>query len=524
MTAEAFRDLLAQVRDKSILVARRGIEKEGLRVSRGTHRISQLPHPIALGSALTHSAITTDYSEALLEFITGVHVTPEAALEELFNLHAYTSQSLPNEMIWGASMPGELEGEADIPIAHYGSSNIGTMKRVYRNGLGARYGRAMQAIAGIHYNFSLPDAFWEQSLEHTKNDLPLKDWRTNGYLALIRNFQRRLWLLNFLTGSSPAISRSFVSEKVPSHLVLGQPKTFLSEYATSLRMGDLGYTSSAQDGLKICYNQLETYIETLTDAIVNSHDGYAALPATRDGEMLQLNHGLLQIENEFYSAIRPKRVTQSGEAPVRALDTRGVEYVEVRCLDVNPFTPLGIDEETTALVDSFLVSCLIDDSPPCTPESRKVDEENNQRALNQGRHPSLQLLTEKNGKQSLVEASKVLLSSMEAAAELLDSANQTSRHTEAVTTARARVLGKSETPSARVARELNEKQIDYSTLMGQYSEQWDQVFRDATIPPITRDQLADEAIVSLRKQREIEQSDTMTFDAFLQAFYQQYRM
>jgi len=248
------------------------------------------------------------------------------------------------------------------------------------------------------------------------------------------------------------------------------------------------------------------------------------LPATRDGEMLQLNHGLLQIENEFYSAIRPKRVTQSGEAPVRALDTRGVEYVEVRCLDVNPFTPLGIDVETTALVDSFLVSCLLDDSPPCTPESRKVDEENNQRALNQGRNPSLQLLTEKNGEQSLVEASKVLLSSMEAAAELLDSANQTSRHTEAVTTARARVLGKSETPSARVARELSEKQIDYSTLMGQYSEQWDQVFRDAKIPPITRGQLADEAIVSLRKQREIEQSDTMTFDAFLQAFYQQYRM
>ena len=249
MAGQALRDLLAQTQDRSILVARRGIEKEGLRVSRDHYRISQLPHPIALGSALTHSSITTDYSEALLEFITGVHDTPEAALEELFNLHAFTSQSLPDEIIWSASMPGELFGEHDIPIANYGSSNIGTMKRVYRNGLGARYGRAMQAIAGIHYNFSLPETFWEQSIEHAGASVSLKEWRTEGYLALIRNFQRRLWLLNFLTGSSPAISRSFITGQPPSHLIPGQSGTLISDHATSLRMGDLGYTSSAQDGL-----------------------------------------------------------------------------------------------------------------------------------------------------------------------------------------------------------------------------------------------------------------------------------
>ena len=523
MTAEAFRDLLVQARDKSFLVALRGIEKEGLRVSRDTHRVSQLPHPTALGSALTHSAITTDYSEALLEFITGVHDTPEAALDELFHLHAFTSQSLPNELIWNASMPGELGGETEIPIAQYGSSNIGTMKRVYRNGLGARYGRAMQAIAGIHYNFSLPEAFWEQSLAHAKSGQSIKDCRTEGYLALIRNFQRRLWLLNFLTGSSPAISRSFISGKVPAHLSSGQPQTLLSDHATSLRMGDLGYTSSAQVGLKICYNQLATYIQTLTEAIVEPHEGYASLPATRDGEMLQLNRGLLQIENEFYSAIRPKRVIQSGEAPVRALSARGIEYVEVRCLDVNPFTPLGIDVETTALVDSFLLSCLLESSPLCTPESRKIDEENNQRAINQGRHPLLQLLNETGEEQSLADASQAILASMEAAAELLDSANQTSRHTEAVIKARARVHGDEETLSARVIRELTEKQVDYSVLMGQYSEKWTQKFQDAKIPQNTRTRLADEAIASLRKQREIERSDTSTFEAFLRGFYEQYR-
>lgn len=524
MTAKAFRDLLAQSRDTSFLIARRGIEKEGLRVSRDTYRLSQRPHPTALGSALTHSAITTDYSEALLEFITEVHETPEAALEELLHLHAYTSQSLPDEVIWGASMPGELGEEADIPIAHYGSSNIGTMKRVYRNGLGARYGRAMQAIAGIHYNFSLPELFWEASLPHaTGTDLSMKEWRTEGYLALIRNFQRRLWLLNFLTGSSPAISRSFVLGEAADHLVAGQSDTLISQHATSLRMGDLGYTSSAQDSLQICYNHLNTYIQTLKEAIVKPHDGYANLPPMRDGEMLQLNHGLLQIENEFYSAIRPKRVTKSGEAPVRALSSRGIEYVEVRCLDVNPFTPLGIDVETTALVDTFLLSCLLEDSAPCTSESRKIDDENNQRALNQGRDPSLRLITESGGEHAIVEAAEPILVSMQSAAELLDGANKTSRHTQAVNMARSKIKGDEETFSARVLRELDDRQLNYSTLMGEYSEQWNQMFRNFTVPPDKRTRLADEAIASLRKQRELENSDTVNFEAYLKAFYEQYQ-
>ncbi|MEC8158727.1 MAG: glutamate--cysteine ligase, partial [Pseudomonadota bacterium] len=361
MMAAAFKTAITNSSPSDILRVTRGIEKEGLRVSASGHRLSQKPHPTPLGSALTHSAITTDYSEALLEFITAVHDTPAGALDELYQLHAYTAQSLPDEIIWGASMPGELGPETEIPIANYGSSNIGTMKRVYRNGLSARYGRTMQVIAGVHYNFSLPDVFWETSRRSANPDCPLAEWRTQGYLALIRNFQRHGWLLNFLTGSSPALSRSFVRGELPEHLQSIRDHTLYGEFATSLRMGDLGYTSSAQDGLQICYNQLETYIETLTKAIVTPHEDYCQLPDVTSGEHTQLNDGLLQIENEFYSAIRPKRITRSGEAPVRALEERGIEYVEVRCLDVNPFTPLGINEEIIALVDTFLLSCVLSD-------------------------------------------------------------------------------------------------------------------------------------------------------------------
>jgi glutamate--cysteine ligase len=523
MMATAFRTAITNGSPADLLRITRGIEKEGLRVSTSDHTLSQKPHPTPLGSALTHNAITTDYSEALLEFITSVHDTPEGALNELYQLHAYTAQSLPDEIIWGASMPGELGPENEIPIAHYGSSNIGTMKRVYRNGLSARYGRTMQVIAGIHYNFSLPDAFWESSKPIGNPDCSLTDWRTQGYLALIRNFQSHGWLLNFLTGSSPALSRSFVRGDPPSHLQSINNHTLFGEFATSLRMGDLGYTSSAQDGLQICYNQLHTYIETLTKAIVTPHDAYTQLADTRDGERSQLNDGLLQIENEFYSAIRPKRVTQSGEAPVRALEERGIEYVEVRCLDINPFTPIGINEETIALVDTFLLSCVLSESPLCDAATRTIDNANTQRILNFGRNPSLQLLTRDGGEIPRNELAQPILESMQEAAACLDSANATSHHGKAVARARGMLMGDVETPSARVLRELTEQGLSYSELMGNYADRWNHAFEDHAIPSKIKTGLADEAIASLRRQREIEINDKLSFDEFLREFYAQYR-
>lgn len=354
-------------------------------------------------------------------------------------------------------------------------------------------------------------------------DCSLTDWRTQGYLALIRNFQSHGWLLNFLTGSSPALSRSFVRGDPPSHLQSINNHTLFGEFATSLRMGDLGYTSSAQNGLQICYNQLHTYIETLTKAIVTPHDAYTQLADTRDGERSQLNDGLLQIENEFYSAIRPKRVTQSGEAPVRALAERGIEYVEVRCLDINPFTPIGINEETIALVDTFLLSCVLSESPLCDAATRTIDNANTRRILNFGRNSSLQLLTRDGGEIPRNELAQPILESMQEAAACLDSANATSHHGKAVARARGMLMGDVETPSARVLRELTEQGLSYSELMGNYADRWHHAFEDHAIPSKIKTGLADEAIASLRRQREIEINDKLSFDEFLREFYAQYR-
>ena len=127
----------------------RGIEREGLRIDRNGH-LSSKPHPLALGSALTHPHITTDYSEALLELITGTHTTVESLLQELTEVHQFVMQQNRGESIWMQSMPAILPPEKDIPIATYGSSNTGMLKHVYRRGLAERYGKKMQCIAGLH--------------------------------------------------------------------------------------------------------------------------------------------------------------------------------------------------------------------------------------------------------------------------------------------------------------------------------------------------------------------------------------
>jgi glutamate--cysteine ligase len=187
----------------------RGIEKESLRVtSDGT--LAQTPHPPALGAALTHDRITTDYSESLLEFITPVSRDIDGTLNTLEDIHSFVYRHLDRELLWSSSMPCIVAGDAGIPVARYGSSNVGRMKTVYRNGLGHRYGRLMQAIAGVHYNFSMPEAYWQAAHGSEGSDLSLQDYITSRYLDLIRNFHRWSWLLIYLFGASPAVCASFM--------------------------------------------------------------------------------------------------------------------------------------------------------------------------------------------------------------------------------------------------------------------------------------------------------------------------
>jgi glutamate--cysteine ligase len=435
-----------------LLRMQRGVEKEGLRVGPGG-LISQTDHPAALGCTLTHPHITTDYAESLLELITPVCRSAEELLAWLEKTHHFVHQNMAaDEVLWNASMPCRLQGEKSVRIAEYGSSNLGNLKHVYRKGLEVRYGRLMQSIAGVHYNWSMDDEFWRHYAELLHEPDDGKDFRSRHYFGLIRNFRRWSWLLMYLFGASPALDKSFLRQAVPGLSLAADDHTCIAKFATSLRMGDLGYKNDAQSGLFVCFNHLDTYVRTLHTAMHTKHPPYEKIGVKRDGEFIQLNTNILQIENEYYNSIRPKRVSEAVEKPLQALIRRGVQYVEVRCLDINPFAPLGIDAAQVHFLDVFLLTCLLAPSPLLNDTECQSVQQNFNLVVASGRSKRLSLLDESSetGEVPLYDLASSILDHMQLVAEKLDLASGAGVYGQSILWARQQVNNPDQIRSAQL--------------------------------------------------------------------------
>lgn len=494
----------------------RGIEKESLRVSPEGH-ISQTSHPAALGSPLTNPYITTDFSESLLELITPAYDSIDECLTMLENIHRFTLQNLGNsEMLWVASMPCPLSSDTTIPIAQYGSSNIGKMKTLYRHGLSNRYGSLMQAISGLHYNFSMPDSFWQPYQQHCQHTGSLQDFRTEKYLHLIRNFHRYSWLLIYLFGASPAACKCFVQDREHSLIELDETSLYLPN-ATCLRMGNLGYKSEAQKSLFVCYNELESYVNCLHQAMNTSYPDYEAIGLRAegaDGDYLQINTNLLQLENEFYSTIRPKRNVVSGQRPLDALTNQGIEYIEVRALDLNPYMPLGIDAEQIRFLDAFLLHCLLDESPECNEREFFEVASNIALVVEQGRDPNLVLSLEGSSKP-MQEWANELLGEISFSASMLDHIHTGNAYESSLNSQLAKVADPNLTPSGRILKDMREGQMSFFDFSMQQSRNQRDILQNGGLSEDTAKLMWDTSIDSLARQLDIEAADTVSFDDFL---------
>jgi glutamate--cysteine ligase len=393
-----------------------------------------------------------------------------------------------------------LPADDAIPLGQYGRSNVGRAKTVYRSGLGFRYGRRMQTISGIHYNWSLPDVSSDQ------------------YFGLIRNFRRHAFLLLYLFGASPAVCSTFVAGRAHQLQALNDHTMYLP-YATSLRMGRLGYQSEAQASLAVSYNNLQGYGASLQDALTRAYPPYEAIGVRGpDGEYRQLATSLLQIENEFYGTIRPKRVIHPGERPLHALRERGVEYVEVRLMDLDPFEAVGINAQTMRFLDIFLLHCLLSDSPPDTPEEIVALAQNQHRVAERGREPGLKL--ERNGAQAtLTDWGQELVQQLKPSALQLDAAHGGSDYTAAVGAAEFGLEHPDTLPSARVLRAVTDEfNGSFVAFVRAQSERTKQAMLDAPLPQEVRSHFGQLALASWGDQRRIEAADTMSFDTYLQAY------
>jgi len=499
----------------------KGIEKESLRISKDG-LISKKKHPKALGSALTHPYITTDYSEALIELITPPFADIKETLNYLQSIHQYVYQKLEDEILLSTSMPCGIKGDESIPIAEYGSSNVGRMKHVYRHGLWHRYGRTMQAIAGIHFNFSVPEGLWPVLHRQENSDLSLEEFTASGYFGLVRNFQRMGWIILYLFGASPAICKSFFNSRpqLMAQFEEFDQGTLYHPYATSLRMSDIGYKSKNQANLRINYNSLPEYVDSLGHAIATPYPDYEKIGVVVDGEYRQLNANVLQIENEFYSIIRPKQIAQSCEKPTLALKRRGVRYVEMRSLDLDLFNPIGIDEDKARFIEALLLSCLLHDSPAMTEADFQTNNRNQLQVANQGRKPGLEL--ERNHKSiPLQDWALEILDSMREICEVLDQGEDNKPYSKALCAQYGLVQNPDLTASARTLADMRQTGQPFSRFALNKSLAHAESFKDSLPDDVFTRQFNEMARQSLDKQAEMETKPQLPFAEFLQKYFDQ---
>jgi glutamate--cysteine ligase len=492
---------------------RRGIERETLRVN-PDGSLAMTGHPASLGAALTHPWITTDFAESLLEFITPVDDNVDHMLAVLRDIHRHVARKLDAESMWPLSMPCFIKSADNITLAQYGSSNIGRFKTIYREGLKNRYGSLMQVISGIHYNFSLPLTFWQAYLgiaDVNEGHAQI----SAGYLKLIRNYYRFGWVIPYLFGASPAICSSFLQGR-ETDLPFEYEANGLCylPYATSLRLSDLGYTNKSQSNLGITFNDLDTYVAGVRRAIHTSSPEYAALGVEKDGRYLQLNSNILQIENELYAPIRPKRVTRGGESPSEALLQRGIEYIEVRSLDVNPFSAIGVEASQARFLDLFLIWCVLADAPEMSSDELLCTRKNWNRVILEGRKPGQTIgMGCGDERKPLPLVGQALFADLRRVAEVLDGSNGNDHY---------------QSVCEQLVKAFDDPQLTYSAKILQMMKQqggcsvglslanrYRQELIEEPLELLTDDDFAVQRDVSLARQKQIESEDTLSFAEYL---------
>ena len=486
-----------------------GIERETLR-SNPDATLATTPHPTALGSAYTHANITTDYAETLLELVTDPHPTPDAAYAQLLALHRYCAQNIGAETLWPGSMPCILpENSDDIAIGYYGTSNGGKMRRLYREGLGHRYGKTMQMIAGIHYNYSPPAALWTQ-LAARDGETADQDYINRRYMGALRAINRHAWLINYLYGASPAVHDSFA----PARAVLDTlaPHTLGWTGATSLRMSDLGYQNKTP--FTISFNDLATYTRDLASAVSTPAPRFEHLGLYNpDGSRKQISTHILQIANEYYTAARPKQPLRNNELPTLALATRGIAYLELRLTDINPEDPCGISPAQLNVLETYLLYCILH---PEGPQDHAVRDENDHNRLRTACCGLSNGFTLKQTRRDrpIQDAALELLAAMQPIAARLDAERGGSASSDALAALTREVADKTHLPyraqagnrEGFLAYHLAWRDKHHATL-------------HQPLPEAERAALTAQAAASLSKQAEIEARPQADFETYLREHF-----
>ncbi|MGN0489776.1 MAG: glutathione synthase [Ruminococcus sp.] len=294
-----------------------GIEKESLRVTKDGY-LSHTPHPFA-----RDRHIDRDFCENQIEIVTDVFDTTSSAINQLSELHNAVIKKLRTletgeEILWLFSNPPYVKGENDIPIASFKGNLKG--KELYRKYLSDKYGKKKMLFSGIHFNFSFADRLLEQGfLESGKESFA--DYKNSLYLELSKKMTKYSWLIVYLTAASPIMDGSFFDD-----IAIGND---LVTPFSSARCSEIGYWNEFTPILN--YNNLKGYVDSIQQYI---------------------DEGLLKSASELYY---PVRLKPPGANSIQLLEKIGINHIELRVLDLNPLSPVGIFKEDMDFIHMLIL-------------------------------------------------------------------------------------------------------------------------------------------------------------------------
>ncbi|OEF97463.1 glutamate--cysteine ligase [Desulfuribacillus alkaliarsenatis] len=449
-------------RKQSLLDGLWGIEREAQRVT-SDGSLALTPHPPAFGSKLDNPIITTDFSECQLELVTPAYATIEQAQASLRSIQSQVDKEITKnkEYLWPLSMPPKLPDEQAIPIATFGDSPEGKEREIYRQGLATRYGKKMQMISGIHYNYSLGEQLLEALYQEYGKHLSRIDFMNQLHFAIARNFLRYRWLLIYLFGASPNVDETYHSVicKELELIRKDYPDCYqavqdFEKYATSLRVSRYGYSNVIEQMYRISFNSLEEYVSDIRKLINTKSEKFSKLGLYNDGKQVQLNDNVLQKENEFYSSIRLKPKMESGESQLEALEKRGVHYLEVRILDINPDESVGIGIEQLYFMQVFMLFCLFEENRDIVDDELERINENHHLVAMSGRRTDLQLQDLQESSRTINSWGKEIFHKLKIIAKMLDDINGDDKYMRIVEQEYMKIEDTSLLPSALIATEM----------------------------------------------------------------------
>jgi glutamate--cysteine ligase len=452
---------------KLLLDGKFGIEKESQRVT-SAGDLALTSHPVVFGDKLTNPRITTDFSESQVEMVTPPVPSVKSAYQSLSDIQSEVEAGIGDEFLWPLSMPPRLPEEKDIPIARFKDSEAGKEKEVYRKGLALRYGKKMQMISGIHYNFSFGSQLMDYLYRHFGNDCEKQDFYNDLYFATTRNFLRYRWLLIYLFGASPSVDATYysvinqdlktIAQCCPEWCsVLEQYK----QYATSLRVSRFGYVNTTREGAHIYFNDLKEYITNLRKLLSTKSREFAQLGLFQNGSQIQLNDNVIQKESEFYAPIRFKHVARLGETNLEALEKGGVQYLEIRILDLNPFEKVGVGLSQLYFLQVFMVFCLFESSTGLSETEMEAADKNHQAVALFGRRPKLELDDYRQRRIGFLDWSGEIFLKLQIIARLMDQAGNENIYQTSVRDELKKITDMKLLPSARIQQEMVENRESF---------------------------------------------------------------